>query len=94
MSKYVRLTGIINKTPVAIGLLHNGTSLTLSNDESLYEIPLSGINEDFYAGDDTAPLYDGFVQYAFLEKDAINIANFINSDQSFKTNNVKVVKSY
>lgn len=94
MSKYVRLKGIINETPVAIGLLHNGLTLTLSDDESLYEIPLSEIDEEFYTGVDTAPLYDGFIQYAFLEKDAIQIANFINSDQSLQTNNVEVVQSY
>lgn len=94
MTKYLRVIATINDTPVAIGLLHNGIQLTVSDDDSLYEIPVSEIDEEFYTGIDTAPLYDGFLQYSFKKEDARDIADYINNEPLLKTNNAKVVAEY
>ena len=95
MSKYVRLIGDLNGTKVAIGLEHNGFSLVASeSDDSLNPIPLAEINEDFYTGDDTAPLYNGFLQYQFLANDAKEIMDYINNTASFNIGNVEVVDEY
>lgn len=94
MTKYLRVIATINDTPVAIGLLHNGIQLIADDDASLYEIPLSKIDEDFYTGDDTAPLYNGFVQYAFRAKDAQDIVDYINDEPSLQTTNAQVVDDY
>ena len=95
MSKYVRLIGDLNNTKVAIGLEHNGFSLVASeSDDSLNPIPLAQINEDFYTGDDTAPLYNGFLQYQFLANDAKEITDYINNTASFNIGNVEVVDEY
>lgn len=95
MSKYVRLIGDLNGTNVAIGLEHNGFSLVASeSDDSLNPIPLAEIDEDFYTGDDTAPLYNGFLQYRFLANDAKEIMDYINTTASFNITNVEVVDEY
>lgn len=95
MSKYVRLIGDLNGTKVAIGLEHNGFSLVASeSDDSLNPIPLAEINEDFYTGNDTAPLYNGFLQYRFLANDAKEITDYINTTTSFNIANVEVVDEY
>lgn len=94
MTNYMRVMATINNTPVAIGLLHNGIQLIVSDDDSLYEIPLSEIDEEFYTGIDTAPLYDGCIQYAFKKEDARDIADCINNEPFLQTTNAKVVDDY
>lgn len=94
MTKYLRVMATINDTPVAIGLLHNGIQLIADDDASLYEIPLSEIDEEFYTGIDTAPLYNGFVQYAFRAEDAQAVADYINNESSLQTKNAQIVDEY
>lgn len=94
MTNYMRVMATINNTPVAIGLLHNGIQLTVSDDDSLYEIPVSEIDEEFYTGIDTAPLYDGCIQYSFKKEDARDIADYINNESFLQTTNAKVVDDY
>lgn len=81
---YVRiiLTDLKN-TRYVLGLQH---SIIGFQPDPKVLIPLTEINndpEDFFMGDDTAPIYSGFLQFRFNEKDGAEIRDYFSDLSEF-----------
>lgn len=81
---YVRivLTDLQN-TRYLLGLQHSiigfsPDSKILINVNEIHDDP-----EDFFMGDDTAPLYSGFLQFRFNEKDGAEIRDYFSDLSEF-----------